>query len=239
PSKTEAQQIVESFHELAHATDRGLILLLDDAYESFVYDEEAAQGSLFYKIRATANLLPVKLDGISKELLWYGGRVGAITIACPSEWFNKADRNSVATELDNKFRGIIRNTVSNCSTVAQSIATKALADRDRVIRERQITIEELKRRYQSIKAALLELGGNALTPDPFHGGFFCFININPESGLKATAFCDHLLRKYKVGTVPMEEGRLNGIRIAFCSVEAEDMPSLCESLKKAVADLCP
>lgn len=237
PSRAEAQDIADLFHHLAEETDKGLVLLLDDAYESFVYDDQAAKGSLFYQTQACKNLLPVKLDGISKELLWYGGRVGAITLACPGEWFRDVDRHAVAEELDNKFKGIIRNTVSNCSTVAQTIATRALQNIDHVVRERQLAIEELNRRHLSIKAALTELGGTVLTADPFHGGFFCFININPASGLKATTLCDHLLRRYKIGTVPMEQGHLNGIRIAFCSVEAEDIPGLFRNLREAVADL--
>ena len=137
PPKTAARQIVDAIHTLVSQTSKKLVLLLDDAYEGYVYDEDAEPWSLFYQFEPRNNFLPVKLDGVSKELLWYGARIGAITLALPDEWANVIERAEIEKELDNKFRGIVRNTVSNCSLVAQSAAVKALQNVDAVMAERQ------------------------------------------------------------------------------------------------------
>lgn len=237
PPKDDARKIVDAVHALMSQTSKKLVLLLDDAYEGYVYDEGAEVWSLFYQFEPRTNFLPVKLDGVSKELLWYGARVGAITLALPDEWSQKHDRAEIEIELENKFRGIMRNTVSNCSMPAQSAATKALANLDEVMEQRQKVIDELKARYDAMQAELAKLKSDILKPDPFQGGFFCFINLDPAAGLKADDVCDHLLKEYGVGTVPLVSGDINGIRIAFCSAEKEDIPELVQSLEKAVNDL--
>lgn len=237
PPKTAAQAIVNAVHALVANTSKKLVILLDDAYEGYVYDEDAEPWSLFYLFEPRANFLPVKLDGISKELLWYGARIGAITLALPDEWSNKADRADIEKEIENKFRGIVRNTVSNCSMVAQSAAVKALQNLDVVMAERQRAIDELKHRYDVIKSELAKIKTDLLSPDPFQGGFFCFVNLAPKSGLKADDVCDHLLKAYQVGAVPLVRGDINGIRLAFCGVDAADIPELVQSLEKAVLDL--
>ncbi|MFB3788878.1 MAG: aminotransferase class I/II-fold pyridoxal phosphate-dependent enzyme [bacterium] len=236
PPKAAAVEIVKAIHDLVSGTDKKLVLMLDDAYEGYVYDDGAEKGSLFYQLEARPNLLVVKLDGISKEMLWYGARIGAITLLCPDDWFEKAGKDDVLKEIENKFRGIVRNTVSNCSLVAQSVVHKALRERDTVLHERQKAYNVLKERYLLMKKEMCELSPSLLVPDPFQGGFFCFVNINPNVKVKASDVCDHLLKAYKIGTVPLEVNAINGIRLAYCGVERGDIPELCHSLQKALRD---
>lgn len=237
PPKSTAREIVNAITDLMKNTEKKLVLMFDDAYEGYVYDDEAEPYSLFYQFEAAPNFLPVKLDGISKELLWYGARIGAVTLMCPQSWLNPGDRDGVVKELQNKFQAIMRNTASNCSQVAQSIALKALRDLDRVMNERQRTIDVLAERYRIMKDELNSLTTDLIVPDPFQGGFFCFVNLASKSNLKASDVCDHLLKAYQVGTVPLQAGDINGIRLAFCSVESQDIPQLCRSLQQAVTDL--
>lgn len=234
PPKTEADRIVRAIQDLVAGTSKKLVLLLDDAYEGYVYDKGAEVWSLFYRFTPQPNFMPVKMDGISKEMLWYGARVGFITPALPAEWI--AD-SKLTDEIDNKFRGIVRNTVSNSSMVAQTAALKGLKNLERVMGERQKTIDLLQKRYDAMKTELAKIKTDLLIPDPFQGGFFCFINLHPKSGLNAPDVCDHLLKQYQVGTVPLQRDDINGIRLAFCGVEVEDIPTLCQSLEKAVLDL--
>ncbi len=237
PPKTSAEKITQAIHDLVAGTDKKLVLIFDDAYEGYVYDENAEKYSIFYRMEPKPNFLPVKMDGISKELLWYGARIGAINISCPDEWFEKADKEQLAKEIDNKFRGIIRNTVSNCSMNAQQAALKALENLDLVMQERDKAINLLSERYHLMQEELGKIKTDLLIPDPFQGGFFCFVNIHPKADLKAFDVCDHLLKKYQVGAVPIEQGQINGIRLAFCGVESKDIPEMCQSLEKAVLDL--
>lgn len=238
PPISTSEQIVKALQSLVDENPgKRLVLMFDDAYEGYVYDENASQYSLFYQLTPRPNFLPVKLDGISKELLWYGARVGAITLMCPEEWFANTDKETVMKQLQNKFQAVVRNTVSNSSMPAQSAAGKALANIKQVLDERQRVIGVLGERFRLMKENLAKIKTDLLQPDPFQGGFFCFINLKEGSGLQANDVCDHLLKEYKIGTVPIQQGGINGIRVAFCSVESEDIPELCAGLEKAVLDL--
>ena len=236
PSDAAGHKLAEELDRLAAGTEKRLVLLFDDAYESYVYDSGAMQSSLFYRCRARSNLLPVKIDGVTKELLWYGARAGAITLACPDEWLS-GDGAAVAGELDNKFGGVIRGLVSSSATVTQSVAAKAIAQMDRLLDERRRTFDVLQQRYRTLKRELETLDTDLFTVEPFHGGFFCFLSLRPDSGLRATDLANHLLDHYSVGTVPFEGENLNGLRIAYCSVENNDLPELCRSLAQAVNEL--
>ena len=236
PSVAAGHRLVESLEQLAEGTGKRLVLLFDDAYESYVYDPAAMQSSLFYLCRPRPNLLPVKLDGVTKELLWYGARAGAITPACPDEWLDGDGAGTLAAELDNKFGGVNRGLFSSSSTVTQSVATKAMAQMDRLLDERQRTVDLLKRRYETLKDELGKIDTEFVTVEPFHGGFFCFVNLRPESGLRATDVANHLLDEHGVGTVPFESDTMNGLRIAYCSVDREDLPELCRSLAQTVEE---
>ena len=234
PSAAAGRRLVESLEQLAEGTGKRLVVMFDDAYESYVYDPAAVQSSLFYLLRPRPNLLPVKLDGLTKELLWYGARAGTITLACPDEWLSGDDAGIVATELDNKFGGVNRGLFSNNSTVTQSVATRAMEQMERLMVERRRTFELLKQRYRTLKDELGKMDTDLVTVEPFQGGFFCFVTLRPESGLRATDVANHLLDEHGVGTVPFDGDTMNGLRIAFCSVESADLPELCRRLAQTV-----
>ena len=237
PSAAAGRRLAESLERLAEGTAKRLVLLFDDAYESYVYDPAAMQSSLFYLCRPRPNLLPVKLDGITKELLWYGARAGTITLAFPDEWLTGEDAEAVAAEMDNKFAGVNRGLFSNNSTVTQAVATKAMEQMERLLVERQRTFELLKQRYRTLKDELAKMDTDLVTVEPFQGGFFCFITLRPESGLRATDVANHLLDEHGVGAVPFDTDSMNGLRIAFCSVESADLPELCRRLAQTVNEL--
>ena len=237
PSAAAGRRLVEALDRLAEGADKRLVVLFDDAYESYVYDPAAMQSSLFYLCRPRVNLLPVKLDGVTKELLWYGARAGTITLARPDEWLSGDDADTLASEIDNKFAGVNRGLFSNNSTVTQSVATKAMEQMERLVVERRRTFELLAQRYRTLKDELGKMETDLLTVEPFQGGFFCFVTLRPESGLRATDVANHLLDEHGIGTVPFDGDNMNGLRIAFCSVDSADLPELCHRLAETVNEL--
>ena len=239
PPRSEADEIMSSLNELTVSGDKWLTVIFDDAYEGYVYDADAVSGSLFYEMLPKKGLLTVKLDGISKEMLWYGGRVGAITMAYPKEWVDEVGKEELDKEWGNKFAGISRSTYSNCSMVAQSVAGVALKNLDAILEERKKCIGILGKRYEVFKKELSKIDSSKLQCNPFQGGFFNFFDIVPEDGPTAEELADHLLKKYQTGTIPVHFGSVNGIRVAFCSVEADDIPALCDNLNNAAKDLMP
>ena len=58
PSVEAGRRLVESLEQLAEGTTKRLVLLFDDAYESYVYDPAAMQSSLFYLCRPAAEPSP-------------------------------------------------------------------------------------------------------------------------------------------------------------------------------------
>ncbi|MFH1739230.1 MAG: aminotransferase class I/II-fold pyridoxal phosphate-dependent enzyme [bacterium] len=239
PPRAEADEIKDSLIKLTASGKKWLTVIFDDAYEGYVYDPDAVSGSLFYEMLPQKRLVTVKLDGISKEMLWYGARIGAITMAYPQEWVDAVGKDALDKEWGNKFAGISRSTYSNCSMVAQSVAAVALQNMDAILEERQHCIGILGERYRIFKDELKKIDGTRLRCNPFQGGFFNFFDIVREDGPAAEDLADHLLKKYQTGTIPVHFGSLNGIRVAFCSVDAEDIPQLCDNLNNAAKDLMP
>ena len=67
-------------HELAkriHAHPRPLVVITDDAYQGMVWEPGLQSGSLFPLLNQGTNeqILNVKVDGATKELFFFGGRV--------------------------------------------------------------------------------------------------------------------------------------------------------------------
>lgn len=236
PSPEEMEEMREALLKAVEASGKKIVLVFDDAYEGYVYDKKAMEFSPFYDfVNIDDRILPIKMDGIAKELLWYGGRIGMITFGLPDAWLSAAPKEDLAREIENKFSGAIRSTDSNYNLVTQRVVTKALEDLPRVIAERKRTIDVLQKRYDVWMEHSAKFDKKMLYCDPAQSGFFAFVNIvGPQAGKVA----ETLLVKYGVGTVPQmnaSEG-INGIRVAFCGVEEADIPKLCEYLVRAVQD---
>lgn len=233
PPKAAAPAIVGTLVEVAEEAARSIVVLCDDAYEGYVYDPEALGRSLFPDLcDAHPRILPVKLDGASKEFLFYGGRVGALSLGLSPRV--AGEREQLQAELDNKLGGIIRSTVSNCPMPVQSALVKALGRLEEVLAERQRVIEVLARRAHRLRSELDAAAIPQLRPLPFNAGFFCFCTLE---GVRANDFADHLMTRYATGVVPTESGKINGIRLAFCSTPEDRIPQLVENLARAAADL--
>jgi aspartate/methionine/tyrosine aminotransferase len=95
----------------------------------------------------------------------------------------------------------------------------------------------LKKRYEKINLELSKIENPDISIDPNSGGFFLFLNLNPKK-IKATQFGDHLLQKYKVGVIPIEKlnENINGIRIAYCSIDFKDIPEVVKRINLALND---
>jgi len=63
------------------------------------------------------------------------------------------------------------------------------------------------------------------------------VNLNPKK-FRANDFADHLLKKYKVGVIPIEKpnDNINGIRIAYCSIDLTQITEFINRIKLALVD---
>jgi len=242
PTKKELSQILEVLKKSQKIINLPFIILIDDAYEPYVYGENVIDRSIFYDIlELEGDIIPIKLDGISKELLAYGGRVGFVTIGIKPQWTdNDEELETLKAEINNKLEGMNRSTISNTNHYYQEVALKMFIDKgmDTIIKKREKVRLLLKKRYDLINSELSKIDSPDVSVDPNSGGFFLFVNINPEK-TKATEFADLLLKKYKVGVIPIEkeDDNINGIRIAYCSIDLEKIPEFIKRVSLALNDL--
>jgi len=241
PSVDEVKEIVISLDDVQQQIRKPIIVLVDDAYEPYVYGESMSYTSIFYDIHELkGDVIPIKIDGISKELLMYGARIGFLTLGLKEHWINNDEElNLLKSEISNKLEGMIRSTISNSNHFYQAITEKIFKSKgmDGIISSRQGVIELLGKRCIEINKGLSQIEDNRISIDPNSGGFFMFLNLKQDS-IKATDFADHLLKKYKVGVIPIEkpDENVNGIRIAYCSIDLQKIPEFINRMGLALKD---
>ncbi|MEK7529127.1 MAG: aminotransferase class I/II-fold pyridoxal phosphate-dependent enzyme [Patescibacteria group bacterium] len=248
PNEKEAAVLISSLQEIAGKNpDVPFVIVLDDAYEGYVYDGDGIRKSIFDRVfpKGMKNFSMVKMDGVSKSMLVYGLRVGFITV-----FANKTDGTEMSEEehkgfceeVANKLAGVVRGTISNCSRVGQAMTEAVLDAPEEWEKEVTSKIDLLGRRYRALKSEIEkcyeEYGRGKIWADPFNSGFFCYMNIVPEIDAKDIA--EKLLREYKIGVVPNtvkdKDGKIlwNGIRVAFCGVPESQMGRLAKGIFEAV-----
>jgi len=241
PNQEELEEILNALKEAQKAISKPIIILVDDAYEPYIFSKDVINRSIFYALHELEeDIIPIKLDGITKELLLYGGRIGFITIGIKPHWVkNSQELTTLKAELDNKLSGLLRTTISNANHFYQSLILKLFDDigMDGLIQKREKVIHLLKERYEKINAEFRKIKNKNISVDPNAGGFFIFVNLNPEV-IKANDFADHLLKKYKVGVIPIEKqhDNINGIRIAYCSIDIRKIPEFVRRIDQALRD---
>lgn len=199
-----------------------LCVLLDDAYHGWVYEDDALRESLFWALTRRGDperLLTVKADGATKELLFFGGRVGFLTFGVGG---------AAAEALIDKAMASVRGTVSTVSSVAQALASAALADPalPQQIAERHALVAG---RYRALQDALAR-SADVLTAQPFNSGFFGVATL-PER-FEAHAVRRRLIAEQSVGLIAVPE--VNGLRVAFCSIREDEIPELFARVRKVL-----
>ena len=207
------------------AAARPLVVLCDDAYAGLVYEEEVPRASLFWELSgAHPNLIPIKVDGATKELSFFGGRLGFLT-------FPFAPDSPVAQALESKAKGLLRSTVGSPVAVTQVMVLAALTD-PRTPAEVEGLRQVLGERYHILRAELGKLDPALLKPLPFNSGCFALVELPP--GIEPEAARRHLLDHLSTGLISVQP---NYLRIAFCSVAAGTIPELVRRLERGIGEL--
>lgn len=212
------------------------VVLLDDAYEGYIYDGKAQTVSPASDIFANLpNLTVVKMDGISKVLLAYGYRVGFLTFyvnSLNSQPFSEDDLRGVQGEISNKVGAFIRGEISQVNHHGQILADALLDNYSEVEVERAEIISRLKERWEIFMKSFNENykkhGRERINMDPCNGGFFCYINL--ADGIDPKNIAERLIKEKKVGVVPSGQG----LRVAFCGVPQAKIPRMVEAIFEVV-----
>ncbi|MCP4764421.1 MAG: aminotransferase class I/II-fold pyridoxal phosphate-dependent enzyme, partial [archaeon] len=241
PDKEEAEKIVNSINDFADKNKKPIVVICDDAYEGYVYDKKGITASLFYELagKSSEYVIPLKLDGASKEMLMYGGRIGLVTLGLNEKWYDTSKKEEFLSEIENKFQAVIRSTTSNANRFIQSTLCEMFNDGiDKILKSREKIVSIVEERYTLINELLSDVDkkSQSLTVDPNSGGFFLLINIDKK--VSATEFNEHLLKKYKTGLIPIvkEDLGINALRIAYSGIPKGQIPKLVENIKNALKD---
>lgn len=226
-TEQEAGQIIDILTSVAEE-GTNIIAVTDDAYFGLRYTDDPIEESLFARLcNQHPRMLAVKLDGATKELFVWGLRVGFITFGTVIE----GDHAPFYDAMERKTAGNIRGTVSNAGHMSQSIVLKAMKSPE-ILKERQEKVAILKRRAQKVKAVLADPKyQDAWDVYPFNSGYFMCLKLKSVDAEKLRI---HLLDQYKVGVISIGE---QDVRIAFSSVDEENIEALFDCIFRGVQDL--
>lgn len=222
PGPQEGQEIVAVLKEAAEA-GINIVAVTDDAYFGLFF-EDSLQESLFSQLADLhPRILPVKIDGATKEEYVWGFRVGFITYASSS--------GDILSALEQKTLGIIRSTISSGPHPSQTFVLRALQS-PLFEEQKQQKFDIMKGRANRVKQ-LLDSGryGDTLQYYPFNSGYFmCLKLVN----VSAETVRLHLLNEYGIGTIALGE---TDLRVAFSCIEEEFLEELFDTIYKAVSEL--
>lgn len=217
PTTAEAHAIAARIHAHPHP----LAVICDDAYAGYTFDDACYGRSLYGLLAEKADprrLLVCKVDGASKELLFFGGRVGFLTFSATG---------AAGEALVHKASAILRGTLSSVSAPAQAVVLAALADPNLAGQQEEIR-GVLKRRYDVLRQALADAGVDAL---PFNSGCFALLPLRADQ--VAQDVRRRLITEQSTGVIAVESE--NALRVAFCSIEEADIPDLVARIARVVS----
>ncbi len=221
----ERQQILSALLEVAER--RPLVVVCDDAYAGLVYEDALPARSMFWDLMGRhENLIPIKIDGGTKEFDFFGGRVGFITFPFDAE-------SAIADALENKVKSLIRSTIGSPVATSQMLLLRALQD-DSVEDQIDAIRERLRGRYRTLKESLLNVDLDLIRPLPFNSGCFALVQLPESLSLDPNLVRRHLLDRHDTGLVSIAPSFL---RLAFCSVSREALPEVVERLETGVREM--
>ena len=224
PTEAEAEALCAP---LVAAAENGcrVTVVCDDAYFGLFYEPEVMRESIFARLAGKhPRLLPIKLDGATKEDFVWGLRVAFMTFAAPGG-------APVHEALEKKAAGCIRGTVSNCPHASQSIMLQAMNDPS-YAQEKKAKFDVLRARAARVKQVLAgERYASAWTPYPFNSGYFMCLRLHD---LDAEAYRQRLLDRYGIGVIATAP---SDIRVAFSCTEEADIADLFEQMFQCAQEM--
>ncbi len=204
------------------AKDRQVVVYCDDAYHGLVFEAGHTTKSLFFElIGRSPNLVPLKCDGVTKELSFFGGRVGFLTFGV---------EKAAGEILVDKAMSLVRSSIGSPVGLSQYLVEEELLDarhEGEFERLRQVLAD----RYRLLKEALGRPTKHWKV-FPFNAGCFCLLEL--REGLSAEAVRQALIADESVGVVSQQDRYL---RLAFCSLKEEAIEPLVAALDRVCGRL--
>jgi aspartate/methionine/tyrosine aminotransferase len=198
-------------------------VVVDDAYQGVVHTTDAVRRSLFWDLARAADperTAVFKVDGATKELMFFPCRVGFVTAALPPE---------AHAAWEDKLKALARATAGSPPGPSQALMLPLLRDADRTRAESAARVAEISDRWRVLTESLAAYP--RLRSFPFNAAYFALIRL--PDGADADAVRVRLLHDHGVGTIAIPE--VNALRVAYCSLALDDLPVLVERIDRAIA----
>lgn len=222
-NRAEAQQIVDAIVGRADAGCRVLVMV-DDAYAGLWYDASVMHESLFgLLVGCHPNVVPVKIDGATKEEYAWGLRVAFLTFGLGA---------AAMQPIEQKLSGLIRSNTSGASQVSQTLILEAMKAPG-YAEQKQRNYEILKGRALKVKAVASDSRYAELWEVyPSHAGYFTCLSL--KSG-NAEVVRQRLLDAHGIGTIALGETEL---RVAYSCLEVSDIETVFEVIARVIEESC-
>jgi aspartate/methionine/tyrosine aminotransferase len=139
------------------------------------------------------NLVPVKVDGATKEYSFFGGRVGFVTFACEPG-------SEMAAALESKVKGSCAPSWARRWRRRRCCSCKRSKPPDAEAQVEAIRVL-LAERYRALQQALQKVDERLLRPLPFNSGCFALVELAESLGVTAEEVRLHLLDRFDTGVV--------------------------------------
>ena len=195
-----------------------LCVLCDDAYNGLFFDPALYGRSLFGILSRSldpSRAVVCKVDGATKELVFFGGRVGFLTFSVEGD---------AGTALAEKAAAILRGTISSVSAPMQAAVLGALASPS-LGEEKARVMRVMTERWQALTDAL---AAREVDTFPFNSGCFALLPLREDRDCEVVR--QRLISEFSTGVISVPAS--NALRVAFCSIEAADIPDLVDRLVK-------
>ncbi len=216
---TEAQHIVDAIVARADA-GCSILVMIDDAYAGLWYDASVMRESLFGLLAGChPNVVPVKIDGATKEEYAWGLRVGFMSFGLGA---------AAMQPLEQKLSGLIRANTSGASQISQTLILEAMKAPGHA--------DQKQHNYETLKARALKT--KEITSDaryaklwevyPSHAGYFMCLSL--KSG-NAEVVRQQLLEEHGIGTIALSETEL---RVAYSCLAESDIETVFEVIARVI-----
>jgi aspartate/methionine/tyrosine aminotransferase len=192
------------------------VFVCDDAYQGVVHEQHLVDHSVFWRVAGVVDPergLVVKVDGATKELMFFPSRIGFLSAAIPQE---------AEAAWVNKVNCLVRGSVGSPPGPSQAIMMQVLQDHDATRHEFVALREQLTMRYRALRDAVACCDNPRFVRFPFNAAYFALIGLTPD--VSAEAVRQELLAQRSVGVIAIDA--VNALRIAYCSTRVEDLAEI-------------
>lgn len=212
PNFSEVQQLVE----VIKGATKPLTIVLDEAYKGMEWEDEILKHSLIQELSTLdpEKFLVIKIDGATKEMFFFGGRIAFVTFVCSPD---------VAEILEEKAIGAIRSTVSALPSPSQALTIKALQS-PTLVSETAAIREMLRERYSVLKELLIQ---SPLQNWQYNSAFFTLVSA--PNGAEETR-----LRLIEKGVGVVSVPSVNSIRLSYSTVPKEDLEPMIRIIERNI-----